>query len=42
MKGVAAGGYPASVFLCYFALCITPVAINLWEDGKWKALRSAI
>jgi hypothetical protein len=30
-----------SIFLVYFALCITPVAINVWEDRKWNALKSA-
>lgn len=41
IKGVGAGAYPTSVFLSYFALCITPVVINVTEDRKWKALRSA-
>ncbi|SHH98875.1 energy-coupling factor transport system permease protein [Sporobacter termitidis DSM 10068] len=41
IKGVAAGPYPASAFLVYLALCITPVFLNLMEDRKWKALRSA-
>jgi len=41
IKGVAFGAYPISVFLCYFALCITPVILNVREDIKWKALKSA-
>jgi energy-coupling factor transport system permease protein len=41
MRGVALGPYPVSVFLSYWALCMTPVAINVVEDRKWKALRSA-
>lgn len=41
MKGVGAGIYPISVFLSYFALCIAPVIINITEDRKWNALRSA-
>ena len=41
MKGVSFGVYPASVFLCYFALLIAPVVINIREGRKWNALRSA-
>ena len=41
MKGIAAGVFPASVFFCYFALCITPVIIDMREDRKWNALRYA-
>jgi energy-coupling factor transport system permease protein len=41
LKGVSFGLYPVSVFLCYFALLIMPVVINLREDRKWTALRSA-
>ena len=39
--GVGLEPYPVSIFLVYFALCISPVAINLLEDRKWKALQSA-
>lgn len=31
-----------SVFAAYFLLCIEPVAIELLEDVKWRALRSKI
>lgn len=41
MKGVTFGAYPVSIFLCYFALCILPVVINVREDRKWRALQSA-
>ena len=41
LKGVAFGLYPVSVFLCYFALLIAPVVINIREDRKWKALQFA-
>lgn len=41
IKGVAFSAYSISVFLCYFALCITPVILNIREDIKWKALKSA-
>ncbi len=40
-KGVVFGAYPFSIFLCYFALCVAPVVINITEDRKWKALQSA-
>ena len=41
-KGVAIGTYPISIFICYFALCIVPVIINVREDRKWNALKSEI
>jgi energy-coupling factor transport system permease protein len=41
MKGAGACIYTVGAFACYFALCISPVIINLSEDRKWKALRSA-
>ena len=40
MKGVAVGFYPVSVFLCYLALLLVPVVINIREDRKWNVLRS--
>ena len=39
MKGTAVTPYSISVFAAYFILCITPVAIELWEDRKWKAFK---
>ncbi len=30
----------ASTFISYFALCATPVIIEIWEVRKWKALQS--
>jgi energy-coupling factor transport system permease protein len=42
MKGVRFNAYSASLFLCYMALCILPVIINLREDRKWEALQSKI
>jgi energy-coupling factor transport system permease protein len=38
VKGVIFGAYPASIFLCYMALCLMPFIINIREDIKWKAL----
>lgn len=40
MKGAGANPLSIFVFLCYFALCITPLCIELWEDRKWKQLES--
>lgn len=42
MKGVEVSIYSISVFLAYFAMSISPVAIELWEDRKWKQLQSEI
>jgi len=41
MKGVDIGVYPVSVFVFYFALCIMPVIIDIREDQKWLAWKSA-
>ncbi len=42
MKGVEIGPYTISLFVCYLALGLCPVVINLWEDRKWKSLQSKI
>ncbi len=42
MKGVGFELYPISLYICYFALCIMPVVINVNEDRKWKAIQSKI
>ena len=34
--------YNTSVFAIYALLCLVPLAINLWEDRKWKYLQSNI
>ncbi len=39
VKGVDGSIYSFSIFLCYFALCITPVMINIREDRKWRAIQ---
>jgi energy-coupling factor transport system permease protein len=38
----ADGAYAASARVCFFALCSSPLAINLWEDRKWTQLKSKI
>jgi len=40
--GIGSELYSISIFICYFALCIAPVIINVKEDRKWTRLRSAI
>jgi len=40
MNGLAFGLFPASLYLAYIALCITPLVLNVKEDRKWNALRS--
>ncbi len=42
MKGVGLEPYPVSLYLCYLALCIIPVVINIREDQRWKAIQSRI
>lgn len=42
MKAVAMSAYSISVFLAYFALCMCPIIIEIWEVRKWKALKSKI
>jgi len=38
--GAFAGPFSVSLYLCYFALCVTPLILNIKEDIKWNALRS--
>jgi energy-coupling factor transport system permease protein len=42
MRGADAGFFPATVFIVYLAMCLTPVILNVLEDRKWTVLRSAI
>jgi energy-coupling factor transport system permease protein len=41
-RGVFDGGYTVSLYLVYVALGGMPLAINLREDHKWKAIASRI
>ncbi len=34
--------FSASVFMSYFALCIYPVMLELWEVIRWKSIKSKI
>jgi energy-coupling factor transport system permease protein len=42
IKGVGLQPYSLSLYICYLALCIAPVIINIMEDRKWKAIQSGI
>ena len=42
IKGSLESIYTVSLYICYFALCISPVIIDVREDRKWKALQSKI
>ena len=42
MKGVDIGFISILTFLAYGALCMVPVAIQLWEERTWKRLQSII
>lgn len=39
MKGFAVSAFSASFYLVYLALCLTPLAINVWADLSWRRLR---
>lgn len=40
VRGVEAGVYHISLLCAYLAMCSAPMAINISEDIKWKAIRS--
>jgi energy-coupling factor transport system permease protein len=42
VTGAWGGIRSLGLFAVYFALCAMPLAINAWEDRKWKALESNI
>lgn len=42
IQGNVSGVFGVSIFVVYFALCITPAAFDIREDIKWKSLRSKI
>ena len=39
IKGVLLGAFPISFQLAYLALCLTPIAINLYESRQWNAVQ---
>ena len=40
MRGVPLTAFPISFMLVYIALCLTPIAINLATERRWKALET--
>ncbi|MDR0425015.1 MAG: energy-coupling factor transporter transmembrane protein EcfT [Clostridiales Family XIII bacterium] len=42
VRGEWAGFYTISLFMAYLALCLSPLAINIMGDIKWKAIESKI
>ncbi len=40
MRGAGPEPYSVSLYLCYLALCLAPVLINIMEDRKWRAIQS--
>ena len=42
VKGVSAAPLSLVLYAVYTALCFAPVFLNVMEDRKWKALKSAI
>lgn len=34
--------FGVSIFTAYFALCVLPVIIEIWEDRKWRIIKSKI
>lgn len=42
IRGVFAEPLTIGLEAAYFGLCITPAAIDFWEDRQWKYLRSKI
>jgi len=42
LRGAGPEPYSVSLYLCYLALCIAPVLINITEERKWRAIQSGI
>ncbi|MHC1693806.1 MAG: energy-coupling factor transporter transmembrane component T [Eubacteriales bacterium] len=42
MEGAGITPYSLSLFLCFLLLCVTPLAINIKEDFKWRAIQSRL
>ena len=42
IKGTEMTAFPISFMLCYMALALTPVIVNIREDRVWKRIQSAI
>lgn len=42
MQGIGISVYSASIFISYIMICIMPVIIEIWEELKWRKLKSKI
>lgn len=42
MQGLEVSAYGVSIFISYFMICIMPIIIEIWEELKWRKLKSKI
>lgn len=42
MQGSEVSVYGVSIFISYFMICIMPIIIEIWEELKWRKLKSKI
>ncbi len=42
IKGMGFTPHSISLYLCYSALCLVPIIVNIKEDRKWKVIQSKI
>lgn len=42
MRGTDMSFYSTSIFISYIMICIMPIVIEIWEELKWRKLKSKI
>ena len=42
MRGTDMSFYSTSIFISYIMICIMPIIIEIWEELKWRKLKSKI
>lgn len=42
MRGTEMSFYSISIFISYIMICIMPIIIEIWEEFKWRRLKSKI
>ena len=42
MRGTYMSFYSTSIFISYIMICIMPIIIEIWEEFKWRKLKSKI
>lgn len=42
MRGTEMSFYSISIFISYIMICIMPIIIEIWEEFKWRKLKSKI